>query len=213
MIITTKVKVTVSGKNKPHYENKGYKLPLTKDKRGRYGVKKGTQIYVDVFDLPPQSQTKIKYKCDECGAINEVHAYTIFSRSNSQYNKDGRTFCSNCANRRMSGKNSGAYKHGSKRYPEYRYNAKKRGINFELTVEQFKEIIKQKCHYCGGYSKDRNVKSRGNGIDRKDSNEGYIYENCVTCCATCNFVKNKMGYRDFIKYIRDIYNNTKDYEV
>jgi len=199
---------TVSGGNKKYYEDKGYKLPYSKDKRGRIGIPKGTQIEVSVFDIHPSSSIRVKYSCDDCGLIQEVRAYTIFSRKNSEYSKTGKTFCSNCANKRMSGVNSPAYKHGSQRYPEYRYNARKRGILFELSVDEFKKLTNEKCFYCGGHSKDRNPQSRGNGIDRKDSSKGYNIENCVTCCATCNFVKNNMPFEDFIKWVRDVYKNT-----
>jgi len=56
-------------------------------------------------------------------------------------------------------------------------------------IRFFKDIIKQPCHYCGGFSSDMDENSRGNGIDRKDSNKGYETGNCVPCCKTCNFVK------------------------
>ena len=210
MIITKEVYATVSGRNKEHYEKKGYKLPYQKDRRGRIGIPKGTKIKVSVFDLHPHSTIKVKYKCDDCEKINSVKSYTIFTRKNSQYLKTKETICSTCANKRMSGPNSGQYIHGSLRFPEYRYNARKRKIKFELTPDQFKEITEKKCFYCGGNSIDRNKKSRGNGIDRKDSAIGYVYSNCVPCCATCNFVKNKMEFDDFILYIRKLYNNTKD---
>ena len=48
MIITKKVFATVSGRSKKHYEDKGYNLPYQKDKRGRIGIPKGTQIEVHV---------------------------------------------------------------------------------------------------------------------------------------------------------------------
>lgn len=213
MILTKKVHVCVSGRNGLHYSEKGYELPYSEDKRNRIGIKKGSRIWVDVYDLHKYSQEKIKYKCDVCGSIKEVVAQTIFGRKNSQYNKTGETFCSNCANKKMYGKNSGAYKHGSVRYPEYRYNARKRKIKFNLSPEQFKEIISKECHYCGGFSIDRNKKSSGNGVDRKDSAVGYVLHNCVPCCATCNFIKNNMRYKDFIDYIKKLYNNIIRHEV
>ena len=113
----------------------------------------------------------------------------------------------------MSGKNSGAYKHGNNRYPEYISNARKRNIKFNLTITEFESITEKECHYCGGFSIDRNPKSRGNGIDRKNSDIGYILINCVPCCATCNFVKNSMPYDEFIKYIKSLYFTTKDYKI
>lgn len=213
MIITKKVFATVSGRNKSHYEKMGYNLPYQKDNRGRIGVPKGAQIEVDVLDIHPSSQIRIQYECDDCGCISEVPAQSIFWRKNSQYNKTGETVCSSCANKRMSGENSGNYKHGNVRYPEYASNARRRNIEFMLSIEEFEEIINQECYYCGGFSVDRNPKSRGQGIDRKDSNRGYEYSNCVPCCATCNFVKNSMPHNTFIQYIRDLYAKTKDYEI
>jgi hypothetical protein len=213
MIITEKVLVTVSGKPKNHYEKKGYKLPYTKDNRGRIGIKKGTKIWVDVKDLPPSSNVKILYKCDNCGAEKEVIAHTIFSRKNSQFNKNGKTLCSDCANHRMSGENNSQYKHGSIRFPQYRQNALRRNLDFQLTADEFKVITEKKCHYCGGYSQDRDPRFFGNGIDRKDSNIGYLINNCVPCCGTCNFIKNNMHFDDFIKYIKRLYEHTKGYKI
>lgn len=213
MIITKDVLVTVSGKSKTYYEQKGYTLPYTKDSRGRLGIKRGTKLSVSVYDLPKMSNVKIKYKCDDCDVIKVVSACTLFGRSNSQYNKTGETLCSLCANKRMSGVNSGAYKHGNIRYPEYIYNARRRGLDFKLTVKEFETLTNKTCHYCAGNSKDRFTNSRGNGIDRKDSNVGYIIFNCVSCCSTCNFIKNKMGYKDFILYIRQINKVTQNYEI
>lgn len=82
-----------------------------------------------------------------------------------------------------------------------------------LKIKEFEEITSKSCHYCNGFSLERNPKSRGNGIDRKDSEVGYEINNCVPCCATCNFVKNNMGYQDFIKYIKQVYTTIKNYEV
>ena len=204
MILTKKVMATVSGRNKPHFESKGYTLPYKKDSKGRLGVTKGTQLEVSVLDLPPSSNVKIEYQCDDCGAIKRVGAHTLFYRENSQYQKTGETLCSSCANKRMSGKENSQYKHGNSRYCEYRYNANKRGFEFSLSLEDFERITGMECHYCGGFSSEWDVRSRGNGIDRKDSDLGYFTNNCVPCCSKCNFVKNSMHYSDFINYIKRI---------
>ena len=36
------------------------------------------------------------------------------------------------------------------------------------------------------------------GIDRIDSSKAYTSSNCVSCCKSCNFMKNTMRYDDFI---------------
>ncbi len=213
MILSTEVEVGLSAGNASYYEKKGYIIPRKKDKRGRVNFTKGTKIIVKIEDLMPTSKVRVLVKCEDCAKERFIEYDSIAYRKNSQFLKTGETLCSVCANTRMSGENSGAYKHGSVRYPEYRCNARKRNINFNITVEEFKAIVAQDCHYCGGSSKDYNLKSRGNGIDRKDSNIGYTIENCVPCCSFCNFIKNKVPYRDFVKYIRKAYERMKDYEV
>lgn len=204
MIRSKTAMVTVSGRNKPHFEAKGYSLPYKKDCRGRLGVPKGSKLEVSVFDLPPSSNVKIEYECDDCGVIKRVGANTLFCRENSQYQKTGETLCSNCANKRMSGKANSQYKYGNSRYCEYIYGAKKRGIEFDLPLEDFEIMTAMECHYCGGFSVEWDERSRGNGIDRKDSTKGYSIKNCVPCCSKCNFVKNSMPYKDFINYIKRI---------
>lgn len=200
MLLQDKVEITCSGRIKQYLENLGYSLPYTKDNRGRIGIKKGSKILIDIKDVPKGSSLKIKYKC---GKIFTTSFYSIFSRKNSEYLKTGKTYCKKCAASFKCGKNNPNYKHGSNRFCEYRSNAKKRNIDFLLSAEQFKKIVNKPCHYCGGNSQDR-----GNGIDRKDSSKGYTVDNCVPCCSTCN-----MPYKDFILYIRKLYERTKDYEV
>jgi len=204
VIITKKVLATVSGRNKPHFESKGYSLPYTKDGRGRKRIAKGTKMLVCVFDLPLSSNVKIEYKCDDCGAIKSVGFNTLLYRENSQYQKTGETLCSSCANKRMKGKSNSQYKHGNSRYCEYTYNAKRRGFDFNLSIDEFESLTSRACHYCGGFSSEWDERSRGNGIDRKDSGIGYEADNCVPCCSKCNFVKNSMPYGGFIKYIKRI---------
>lgn len=213
MILTEEVEIGLSARNVSFYEDKGYIIHRKKDNRGRINFTKGTKIKVKVKDLMLSSQVKVLVKCELCGKERLIDYSTLAYRKNSQFLKTGETLCSMCANKKMSGENSGAYKHGSKRFPEYRWNAKKRGIEFNITVEEFDNIVKQSCHYCGGFSKDYDSKSRGNGIDRKDSSKGYIFENCVPCCSFCNFVKNNVPYKDFINYIKKAYYRVKNYEV
>lgn len=213
MLLQDKVEMTCSGRTKQYFENLGYELPYAKDNRGRIGIKKGTKILVDLKDVPKYSNVKIKYKCDLCGEVFETPYHSIFTRENSEYLKTGKTYCVKCAAKMMSGEKNPQYKHGCNRYCEYKNNAKRRGIEFNLTPDEFKFLISQPCHYCGGNSKNKFAKSKGNGVDRKNSSIGYIIDNCVPCCSTCNFIKNKMPYNDFILYIRQLYERTKDYEI
>lgn len=86
-----------------------------------------------------------------------------------------------------------------------RKKSKERG--FDLTFEQFKILVKSKCHYCGanGYvskgHRDWSADVLVNGLDRLDSSKGYLYHNVVPCCRVCNSAKSDMTYEDFINWI------------
>lgn len=212
--MTKNLEVGLSPKNVRYYEEKGYIIPRKKDKRGRINFTKGTKIQVKIEDLMPTSKIKVLTKCEECGREKFVFYDTLAYRKNSQYLVTGKTLCVKCSNKILfCGENSPLYKHGNNRYCEYRWNAKRRKIKFNLSVEEFETITNKECHYCGGFSSDTNEKSRGNGIDRMYSDIGYEINNCVPCCSTCNFVKNNTPYNDFINYIKRLYHKIKEYEI
>jgi hypothetical protein len=70
----------------------------------------------------------------------------------------------------------------------YQRDATKRDIEFHLTKDEFMEIIKQKCVYCGDMSEEKQF----NGIDRVDSKGHYTIDNCVSACTLCNYLKHAM---------------------
>jgi len=113
MIIDKFTEVGVSGSNMKWLESKGYIMPKYKDKKGRISTKKGTKIKVKISDLMKTSGIKVKVKCEDCGKERYIEYYSLAGRVNSQFLKTGETLCSKCANSRMSGKNSPAYKHGN----------------------------------------------------------------------------------------------------
>ena len=86
----------------------------------------------------------------------------------------------------------------------YKYNADKRGYSFELTFEEFKNLVISNCYYCG--DKPSNVYYKNyynapyNGIDRIDNSIGYKMSNVVSCCKTCNISKNNKTYDEFIEW-------------
>ena len=88
------------------------------------------------------------------------------------------------------------YKTATARYRTYKCSAKRRGIIFEMSKEQFFTLIETHCNYCGA-TKDL-------GVDRVDNNKGYIKGNIVGCCGTCNFMKRDFGVDDFMQQCRRI---------
>lgn len=95
--------------------------------------------------------------------------------------------------------------------------ARTKCIDFDLTLEQYSELINQTCYYCGVESRytieNLEEKLYKNGIDRKDSKQGYLYDNCVGCCQICNYMKHSLSINVFIKRIEHIIKYTIFEEV
>ena len=45
-----------------------------------------------------------------------------------------------------------------------------------------------------------NTSSHHNGIDRIDNNKGYFIGNINSCCATCNYLKNKFELKTILDH-------------
>jgi hypothetical protein len=67
---------------------------------------------------------------------------------------------------------------------------------FTLTRGQFNTMRKQCCFYCG--------LDNSNGIDRVYPAIGYIPKNSVPCCKTCNYAKNDLHPRVYIRHLATI---------
>jgi hypothetical protein len=79
----------------------------------------------------------------------------------------------------------------------YIRTAKKNGVPYEITFDEFCKLIKQDCFYCGVEPKQVFTANRKedntliyNGIDRKVNELGYTTANAVPCCSFCNYIKS-----------------------
>ena len=75
-----------------------------------------------------------------------------------------------------------------------RQQASKKGYDWSLTDVEAETMMRSPCFYCGFHS-DETL----NGIDRMDNGVGYIPENCVACCGTCNFMKTCLDSKTFVE--------------
>lgn len=89
------------------------------------------------------------------------------------------------------------------RYKKYERDAKGRGFDFELTIEEFDEITKRPCFYCGNLYED-DFGDFHSGIDRINAERGYHKWNCVSCCAICNRMKSNYPLVSWLHHIKDI---------
>lgn len=93
----------------------------------------------------------------------------------------------------------------------YEDGAKARSLPFELSFDDFVELTKGDCFYCGAepHRSYRGNRTSGrytyNGIDRCDNALGYIKGNVVSCCFTCNSAKHTMSLAEFYAWIKRIY--------
>lgn len=87
------------------------------------------------------------------------------------------------------------------------------GVNDIISLDQYKHIINQECYYCG--KKNDQCTSRNdlffyhNGVDRLNSNIGYVKNNVVSCCTKCNMAKGVLSPEEFIQLAEDINNHQR----
>lgn len=111
-------------------------------------------------------------------------------------------------------------------YLTYKSNCRSRNL-IPLEKNEWLKIVYNPCYYCGDIDKRNRTlmnnyqESNGvtlteeiikqyeieiNGIDRLDSKLGYDENNVVSCCGTCNMMKNKFDLNIFLDKVKKIYN-------
>jgi len=84
-------------------------------------------------------------------------------------------------------------------------------ILWKLDKNQFRAITTRPCFYCGAEPTQRfnednyNGTYVYNGIDRINSDLGYVEGNVVPCCKQCNFAKRDLPVSEFIDWITAAY--------
>ena len=80
------------------------------------------------------------------------------------------------------------------RWSQFKSGASRRNISVDIDKRQYTQLICSPCHYCARAP----AAAFRIGIDRIDSSKAYTSSNCVSCCKSCNFMKNTMRYDDFL---------------
>lgn len=75
------------------------------------------------------------------------------------------------------------------KYLQMKMNAKKRGIEFKLTIANMRNLLRRTTCY---YSKIRFDDVHTQSIDRKDNTRGYTIDNVVVCSSLVNNLKEKL---------------------
>ncbi len=64
-----------------------------------------------------------------------------------------------------------------------RGSAKRRGVEWTLTLEQYVALRQNACHYCGFPLPE------AGGLDRIEGEKGYVLGNVIPCCTQCNIAR------------------------
>ena len=149
-------------------------------------------------------------KCD-CGGTKITRGHTL---------RNGK--CKSCGACGLSRLQAAKDKPQRLAYKSYKLGAKNRGLPFSITYDTFLELTEKPCHLCGrkpyerkyGFTRKRysigvhaDVSSVFNGLDRLDSELGYIDGNVAACCAMCNRMKSDFCLDTFLEKVVEIYKN------
>ena len=144
-------------------------------------------------------------RCTKCNKEKPISEFS--KEKNGQFGVRGD--CKSCNSKRVSSYNKNrpdivdirrVYNKSDKGiFNRYKSDANRRSRNYEfsITFEQFSNLINKECHYC--------PTSPSRGVDRVDNELGYIIENCVPCCKTCNEMKMDKSIEEFYSHIEKIY--------
>jgi hypothetical protein len=91
-------------------------------------------------------------------------------------------------------------------FKPYKLRAEKSGISFELSPDEFCEIVTKPCDYCGRVPTD----AHRNGIDRTDNAPVYAVDQVIPCCYTCNLLKHTITKKAFLERCLAVWTNCKD---
>lgn len=156
------------------------------------------EVFGDLVAIKHKNKQWI-LRCLKCGGLNERSLYDL---------RRGRVSClSTCREEisRMAPIN--------RLYCNYQRDARRRGREFELSIDDFVLLIRKNCFYCG--SEPMSIINRPdnrcsiiyNGIDRVDNSAGYTIDNCVSCCKFCNFAKSKFEVSEFMAWLDRVRKN------
>lgn len=133
----------------------------------------------------------------ECGKEAKIKGYHLRAENTSS--------CIKC----RSGFGRLAYGESSRNelWTRYRYGARQRNIEWDLSKDDFFVLISQTCQYCGIEPSSSSHFGRRygpcvyNGIDRIDNNFGYVSGNVVAACRICNQAKHTLTLDEFETWI------------
>jgi|CXWL01.1.fsa_nt_gi hypothetical protein len=167
------------------------------------GTKFGNLTILGLID--ERRNEKVVYKCQcICGTITNVVVDNL---------RSGNTKSCGCGRSQFDGKLPVGQAHTNYILRVYKYGAKVRNLDWELTMEFAVNLMLQPCSYCGqlpqlaklGKGRKHNGLIPYNGLDRVDNTQGYYSNNVVACCNSCNIAKRDRNLSEFMNWVRQTY--------
>lgn len=161
------------------------------------GQRFGKLVVIGTTDIRGKDGHHFLFKCQcDCGNIKYLSSNALICNK--------ATSCGCVRDFSKYGERLGGIK---KAIAYYINRAKKRGVPFELTEEQFGDLIYDNCYYCGKPASRNDYRGvKRNGIDRFDNDKGYVTGNVVSCCAQCNIKKGTTNGKEYIEYCKQVAN-------
>ena len=143
-------------------------------------------------------------RCD-CG--NEITTWGPQLRGSK--NRKGQTQCKKCSSAETGRRYQTSDTILKCLLGRYRDRAKKKGLEFTLSLNDIAQLIRCDCYYCGiqpfAIFTKHTQRISYTGIDRVDSTKGYVPENVVSCCKFCNQAKMDRTKDEFLEWLRRAY--------
>lgn len=153
-----------------------------------------------------KGKSKLLIQCS-CGKYRRVDKWDYLNLPH----KNLGVRCQDCS-RRKYWKNKDELRLYHLIFKDYAQQAKRRGYEYTLTLEESYELFISNCHFCGEspsntktHGKNKTISFNYQGIDRKDPSKGYVSGNCLPCCKHCNYAKREMTYEEFLKWVEKVY--------
>lgn len=168
-----------------------------------------------VKQLPRKKRKVVEWLCRcDCGNEVSVRRANLGTSTNS---------CGCIKKARLLGINHGRWGSATeasavkKVYNYYKAGCRRKQREFELSLEEVTQLIKQNCHYCNSgplfYSNNGSMFLQYNGIARVNNGCGYTLDNCVPCCKQCNYAKRAQTKEEFIAWVTRLYKNLERINV
>lgn len=102
-------------------------------------------------------------------------------------------------------------------YRRYKRSADERNLEWQLSLQDVKNLTSANCVYCGSAPSEEALKRKFednrfmefNGIDRIDNSQGYTTNNIVTSCYICNRAKSSLSQSAFYCWIKKLIEHQK----